>query len=480
MRKHMKTVLICIALILGILALQTGAFAMEFTDVPITASYYKAVDKLSNEGVIQGRGDGAFGPSDKTTRAEFCAFVARANSYNASYYSNIATPFTDVQKGNWAEGYISYCYENGYVNGMSDTSFSPNDNVTYEQAIKMVVCASGVGTEELSKVGPKWYSGYINVAKKNNLLDGVEYEIGKSAPRSFVAQIVYNSMLVKGENKIANGGSHAVDVSGNRYGGGTNVAVNNNNNKEPVVYEPEEIWEPSQEDEIWRYYQYYGEDYEKYMQEDENNEKYSVPEEEEEDYEYIPIGSSDGLLVVIDPGHNYNGVDTGAVGNGLREQDITYLIAEKLQPLLVRNGFQVIMTRNSIKDNVSTESVSKSLSRRAEIANRNGADLFVSIHCNAGGGTGTETYYCTGSNESRMFASFIQEGMLDAVGLKNRGVKNARYAVLRNTNMTAALLETGFIDSAHDSKYLGSEEYQQAFAEGIAKGICDYIGIEYK
>ncbi len=478
MRKHIKTALICIAVIAAIFSLQIGASAMEFTDVPITASYYKAVDKLSNEGVIQGRGDGAFGPGDKTTRAEFCAFVARANSYNEAYYSNATMPFDDVAKGNWAEGYISYCYENGYVNGMTESSFSPDENVTYEQAIKMVVCASGVGTEELSKVGPKWYSGYINVAKKNKLLDGVEYEIGEPAPRSFVAQIVYNSMLVRGENKVANGGTHAVDVSGNRYSGGTTVAATEYS--EPVIYEPEEIWEPSQEDEIWRYYQYYGEDYEKYMQEDKNNENYTVPEVEDDDYEYVPIGSSEGMLIVIDPGHNYNGVDTGAVGNGLREQDITYLIAEKLQPILVRNGFQVIMTRNSLKDNVSTESVSKSLARRAEIANRNNADLFVSIHCNAGGGTGTETYYCTGSDESRTFAKFVQEGMLDAVGLKNRGVKNARYAVLRNTNMTAILLETGFIDSAHDSKYLGSEEYQQAFAEGIAKGICEYVGIEYK
>lgn len=479
MRKHIMAVLVCVVSVVLLFALQVGVFGMEFTDVPITASYYKAVDKLSNEGVIQGRGNGAFGPSDKTTRAEFCAFVARANSYNEAYYSAATTPFKDVADGNWAEGYISYCYENGFVNGMTDTSFSPNDNVTYEQAIKMVVCASGVGNDRLSKVGPKWYSGYINVAKKNNLLDGVEYEVGKPAPRHFVAQIVYNSMLVSGENKLANSGEHAVDVSGNRFSSTTNVKSEGEN--KPVVYEPEEIWEPSPEDEAWRYYQYYGEDYQKYMKEEENKENYNVPEEKDEDeYKYVPIGSSDGLLIVIDPGHNYNSVDTGAVGNGLKEQDITYYIAQKLQPLLVRNGFQVIMTRNSLKDNVSTESVSASLARRAEIANRNGADMFISIHCNAGGGTGTETYYCTGSEEGKVFAKFIQQGTLDEIGLSDRGVKNARYSVLRNTNMTAALLETGFIDSAKDSKYLGSDEYQQAFAEGIAKGICKYVGIEYQ
>ena len=88
------------------------------------------------------------------------------------------------------------------------------------------------------------------------------------------------------------------------------------------------------------------------------------------------------------------------------------------------------MTRNSIKDNVSNESVSASLNRRAEIANRNGADLFVSIHCNAGGGTGIETYYCTGSDTGKTLASFVQKNVVNEIGLRNRGVKSARYAVL--------------------------------------------------
>ena len=461
---------VCMILIIVAVAVPYSAYGMEFSDVPITASYYKAVDKLSNEGVIQGRGDGAFAPGDNTTRAEFCAFVARANSYNSSYYKTAKTPFIDVKSGNWAEGYISFCYENGYINGMDDKSFAPNSNVTCEQAVKIVVCASGVGDESLSKVGPKWYSGYVNVARKNNLLDGADFKVGEPANRAFVAQIVYNSMLVKGEDKTAN---HAVDVGGSNTGkvvAGTQTNV-------VVEFEPEEIWEPDSE---WDYYQYYGEDYKTYMAEDEQAGGYTVPEEAEPEYEWVPIGSSEGLLVVVDAGHNYSGVDTGATGNGLREQDITYYIAEELKPMLERNGFTVIMTRNSLKENVSTESVSASLARRAEIANRSGADIFVSIHCNAGGGTGTETYYCTGSGAGKVLAGFIQDGMIDEVGLRNRGVKKARYAVLRNTNMVSALVETGFIDSANDAKYLADKTSRKDFAEGIARGICDYVGIEFK
>lgn len=471
MQKRIIAAALCLICILVTSAVPCTVFGAEFTDVPITASYYKAVDKLSNDGVIQGRGDNTFAPNDNTTRAEFCAFLARANNYNESY-SGTGTPFKDVKSGNWAEGYISFCYNNGYVNGMDANSFAPNDNITCEQAVKMVVCASGVGDESLSKVGPKWYSGYINVARKYNLLDGADLKISEPANRAFVAQVVYNSMLIKGEDKTAD----AVDVGSNNSGRDieTQGAVIT------VTYEPEEIWEPDPDDVEWHYYQYYGEDYQEYMEEDQKNADYTVPEETTDDYEHIPVGSSDGMLVVIDAGHNYSGVDTGATGNGLREQDITYYIAEELKPMLERNGFTVIMTRNSLKENVSTESVSASLARRAEIANRAGADLFVSIHCNAGGGTGTETYYCTGSTTGKIFAGFVQSGMQDTVGLRDRGVKSARYAVLRNTDMTSILVETGFIDNSNDAKYLASAEHREAFAEGIARGICEYVGVEFK
>ncbi len=198
---------ICIALITAIISLQLGVVAVEFTDVPVTASYYEAVDKLSDKGIVQGKGNGTFGPFDRTTRAEFCAFVARANNYNEEDYANVVMPFKDIEKGNWAEGYISYCYKNGYVNGVSDTSFSPDENVTYEQAIKIVVCVLGIGNDELLAVGPQWYSGYIEAAEKINLLDGIGYSIGKPAPRSFVAQIIYNSILVRSGKNIGGTGT---------------------------------------------------------------------------------------------------------------------------------------------------------------------------------------------------------------------------------------------------------------------------------
>ena len=491
MQKRIITAAMCIICILITSVVPCTVFGSgtitQFSDVPIHASYYTAVEELSSDNIINGRGDGTFAPGDNITRAEFCTILARTKNFNDA--TNIPeTPFNDI-KGHWAEKYIAFCYDKGYVNGMDEDTFAPNENVTCEQAIKMVVCASGIGDESLSGYGDvNWYTGYIVEARKNGLLTGMEkdtskpaskqpkiadevkLEIASPAKRAFGAQLLYNTLTV-----VDTASEDVVDLSGNS----TNVNV------AAVNLDEGDFWEPTQEEAdkiVAEYYiQYYGEDdYEIYVEEDIKGSDYTIAETPVSEPEFVPTGSSEGMTIVLDPGHNYSGVDTGAVGNGLREQDITYYIAEELKPMLERNGFKVIMTRNSLKDNVSNESVSASLSRRSEIANNAGADLFVSIHCNAGGGTGTETYYCTGNSDGKEFADHVQQGMLDAVGLRNRGVKSARFAVLRRTNMTAILVETAFIDTASDAKHLASESSRKAFAEGIARGICKYVGIEFK
>ncbi|MBQ4145004.1 MAG: N-acetylmuramoyl-L-alanine amidase [Clostridia bacterium] len=471
MQRGKKSVIAALLAAILIIVIPAQAFGLEFNDVPITASYYKAVDKLSNVGVIQGRGDGAFAPGDNTTRAEFCAFLARANGYNPNYYQPKELPFPDINEEHWAYPYISFCYENGYINGMLDGTFCPNDYVTDEQAVKMVVCSSGVGDESLSKVGPKWYSGYLNVAEKYSLLNGTRVNISSSANRAFVAQVVYNATLV--------GGNDAQDA----------VIVGNTSNKKPGVLPgtpeknklPGTPAEDEEDDE--------AETAKKpVITEEDLDEPFDATEEEknkekEKENEKKPVRkpvSKDGkILIVLDAGHNYSITDTGAVGNGIREQDITFYIAEKAKTLLERNGFKVIMTRENLKDNVSTESVMASLTERAAIANESKADLFLSIHCNAGGGTGTETYYSEDSDFGEELAELIQENVVDMVGLADRGVKSAGFVVLETTEMVAALLETGFIDNEDDAEVLKSEAYQWDFAEGIARAICEYFGKKY-
>ena len=187
------------------------------------------------------------------------------------------------------------------------------------------------------------------------------------------------------------------------------------------------------------------------------------------------------MKIFIDPGHNHRGADTGAAGNGLKEQDITYLIASKVKPILERCGIEVKLSRNAITDSLANNSVNASLSTRTRMANDWGADLFVSIHCNAGGGTGTETYsYQAGISSAYKLAQAVQKRMVEIVGLPDRGVKTKGLYVLHYTNMPAILVETAFIDHKSDAAVLGSETGQQAFAEAIARGICDYTGIAYR
>ena len=181
--------------------------------------------------------------------------------------------------------------------------------------------------------------------------------------------------------------------------------------------------------------------------------------------------------ILIDAGHNDHGSDTGALGNGLREQDISYALAQMLGAKLQSAGIEVKYTRQSQGDCLGS-TVNESLNLRAQMANNWGADYFISLHCNAGGGTGAETYCVALGGQAEQLAKSVQAQLTAATGLRDRGVKTANYAVLRNTNMPAILVECGFIDHPSDASLMGSEAGQNKIAEGIAKGVFEFMGIE--
>ena len=185
--------------------------------------------------------------------------------------------------------------------------------------------------------------------------------------------------------------------------------------------------------------------------------------------------------IYIDPGHNASGADTGAVGYGLKEQDVSVQIGVLLRELLLVSGQTVKMSRDSITDTVSS-SLNGSLAYRYNGANDWDADIFVSIHCNAANSKayGCETYYYTGSSKGRRLADCVQPELAKETGLCNRGVKSANFAVIKHTNMPAILVETAFIDNYDDNRFLASDDGKYKCAVGIYKGICDCLGIEYK
>ena len=162
------------------------------------------------------------------------------------------------------------------------------------------------------------------------------------------------------------------------------------------------------------------------------------------------------MKIVINGSHTKFGKGTGAVGL-LNESVETRKIAYHLMYLLASTKHEVIpavfdKSSNNLKDAV-------------ELSNSKNADLFISIHLNAGGGTGAECYTWKG-NKVKQAASILTN--LEKIGFKNRGIKNGSHLyVIKNTKATAILVECCFVDNTKDK-----EKYN---AYSIAKCIYNAI-----
>ena len=170
------------------------------------------------------------------------------------------------------------------------------------------------------------------------------------------------------------------------------------------------------------------------------------------------------MKICIDAGHG--GTDPGALGQRSREADINLAIALALEDVLLQRGFDTVMTRR-IDRNLTPRS-------RAVFANRYGANLFVSIHCNGGqpSAQGMECWIYPGSTLSRPYASSIQTELVKAFPThRDRGIKEANFRVLRETAMAAVLVECEFLTNRRQERFLSSCNNQKKIAVAIADGI---------
>ena len=177
------------------------------------------------------------------------------------------------------------------------------------------------------------------------------------------------------------------------------------------------------------------------------------------------------MKIFIDAGHNYKGADTGACANGLFEQNVTFLIADELKELLVKSGHSVKMSRNKITDCIGT-TLPQSLKLRCNLSNSFSADLFISIHANAGGGYGTETYVYSEKSSALSIAKRVQSSIVKRLDTADRGIKyNSGLYVLSKTKAPAILIETAFIDSKEDALKLknNTKDFAKAIFEGITE-----------
>ncbi|HEY2492611.1 MAG TPA: N-acetylmuramoyl-L-alanine amidase family protein [Paenibacillus sp.] len=184
-----------------------------------------------------------------------------------------------------------------------------------------------------------------------------------------------------------------------------------------------------------------------------------------------PIGNNGKKIVVIDAGHGNQ--DPGATGiTGKREKDFNLAVALKVEKLLKKEpNIDFVLTRSN--------DTFLELKQRVKIANDLKADVFVSIHANSSGSsvaTGTETYYQRESSKS--FANIMHKYLVNATGLKDRGVRYGNFHVIRETKMAAVLLEVGYLSNKNDESALFNETFQNNVAEGVVKGIKEYLKIK--
>lgn len=184
------------------------------------------------------------------------------------------------------------------------------------------------------------------------------------------------------------------------------------------------------------------------------------------------------MKVFINPGHDRK-YDSGAVNSnsGLREADVAANVGALVEKYLVAAGCECQLMQS---DNLAPTGAGRSEydDRQGltvtETANEWGADVFVSIHCNAFNESahGTEVE-CYGAGEGARLAGNIQKQIVGALGTLDRGVKSMPYLlVLKYTDMPACLVEMAFIDNDDDAGFLANK--QDDFARAIARGVTDY------
>jgi N-acetylmuramoyl-L-alanine amidase len=190
-------------------------------------------------------------------------------------------------------------------------------------------------------------------------------------------------------------------------------------------------------------------------------------------------GKLAGKLVIVDAGHG--GTDSGARGvNGTYEKNNNLAMAQLLADNLRDAGANVIMTRAT--------DVFIPLGERSHIANRAGADFFLSVHCDSTGGrsgatNGSTVYFHLNLASCKALAQSIAERLAAEVGtVRSKGIRSdgviypgAGFSVLRRSQMVSVLVETGYMTNPNDARYLNDPSTRKRIAGAIASGLRDFI-----
>lgn len=176
-------------------------------------------------------------------------------------------------------------------------------------------------------------------------------------------------------------------------------------------------------------------------------------------------------VIILDPGHG--GKDPGTVKGSVSEKSITLKVSTQVKQLLESAGAKVYMTR--------TGDTYPSLQDRVDFTQANYGEIFVSVHVNSAANSsaqGTETYYAISTGDMYQedidLATFVNNQIVNNLNMKNRGVKQEQYYVIRNMVIPSILVELGFLTNTEDHNKMTNDQYVNLFAESIYNGILQY------
>ncbi|MBD2461759.1 N-acetylmuramoyl-L-alanine amidase [Oscillatoria sp. FACHB-1407] len=458
---------------------QPDVSAPSFADLE---GYWAAdfIRGLASQGFISGFADGTFRPDAEMTRAQYA--VLMVNTFNPTP-KRPAVAFVDVPENFWAAAAIRRAYQGGLMSGAADGTFQPNQNVSRIQVLLSL--ANGLqlpaGDQTLLRLYedeaaiPTVARGAVASATANRIVVNFpripQLNPNRAATRGEVASMVYQAVVYLGRspainspyivNPVQPGGSAARSPSPSPSPPPPAPSPTPSPLPRSVAPSPAPSPTPTPTPRAVA----------------PTPTPTPIPAPLPRSVAPTPsptpppLPRSVNQLVMIDPGHG--GSDPGAIGiEGLREKDVVLAIARQVATVLTQNGLRTAMTRSGDED--------LELNPRVRIAEQARANLFVSIHANAISldrpeVNGLETYHYPGSSRSATLAQAIQTSILNTIQIRDRGVRQANFYVLKNTSMPAVLVEVGFVTGQEDAVNLARSDYQSRMAEAIARGILLYV-----
>ncbi|GKV69198.1 hypothetical protein NCCP2716_16960 [Sporosarcina sp. NCCP-2716] len=473
----MKKLAACLTLSLAALVPfgQESHAATTFTDVGTTHRAQAEIYYLVDGGIVGGVSSTRFVPEQQVTRDQAAAMIGRTLNLNGEQR---ATKFKDVGSNNFASGYIQQLVDKGIISGYLDGSFKPKNTLSRGEMALIISRAFEYNSSSVS-------SAASSLMKKGIAAGIADGTFGESQTLKRGDFSVFLARSINADFRTANNEkfdrNYYVNTNDGtalnmRKGPGTSYTSIGSIPTGKIVSAAYSVgdWVYISSDNVKGFV------HSAYLQLDKPSDDEVVTPPAKPTPDPTPLPTPPGkkplkdVVVVIDAGHG--GKDSGSVGNGFLEKNITLNIAKKMEAYYKNVPIQAKMTR--------TTDTFIELEDRAAYAKKVNGSIFMSIHNNSfsnESANGTETYYYTRSAatnpnaaQSKALARYTQNRMLEAWGLTDRGVKPGPWLVIKYNTVPAVLAEVGFISNKKDMGLMGTEAGRQKLAKGLFLATLDY------